>query len=120
MQGVTIYRIIPLFAIASLEHKSYPGVKSRYLTGDTALVICDILQLSGLLSSEEMRQRALGIPDIPSSTTSVNRVSNTQNNPHNERPDPTSTPTHNAIIQCHIPSHKGGTLEMNCHHDVRI
>ena len=37
MHGVTIERIIPLFAIASLDHKRYPGVKSRYLAGDTAL-----------------------------------------------------------------------------------
>ena len=29
MQGVTIYRVIPLFAIAILYHKQYPGVKSR-------------------------------------------------------------------------------------------
>ena len=83
MQGVTIYRIIPLFAIASLDHERYPGVKSRYLAGDTALVNCDLLQLSVLLSSEENRQRALGIPTIPPSTTSANWVSNTQNNPQN-------------------------------------
>ena len=56
MYGVTIEHIIPLFAIASLDHERYPGVKSRYLTGDTALVNCDLLQLSGLLSSEEKRQ----------------------------------------------------------------
>ena len=55
MQGVKIDRIIPLFAIASLDHDRYPGVKSRYLTGDTALVNCDLLQLRGLLSSKETR-----------------------------------------------------------------
>ena len=38
MQGVTIDHIIPLFAIASLDHEMYPGVKNRYLAGDTALV----------------------------------------------------------------------------------
>ena len=52
MHGVEIERIIPLFAIASHEHEMYPGVKSHYLAGDTALVNCDLLQLSGLLSSE--------------------------------------------------------------------
>ena len=88
MQGVTIYRIILIFAIASLDHERYPGVKSRYLTGDTMLVNCDLLQISGLLSSEETRQCALGIPATPLSTTSANSVSNTQNNPHNERPSP--------------------------------
>ena len=81
MHGVTIDRIIPLFAIASLDHERYPGVKSRYLAGDTALVNCDLLQLSGLFSSEEMRQPDLGIPATTPSTTSANRVSNTQNNP---------------------------------------
>ena len=55
MQGATIDRIIPLFAIASIDHERYPGVKSCYLAGYTALVNCDLLQLSGLLSSEEMR-----------------------------------------------------------------
>ena len=85
---MTIDRIIPLFEITSLDHKRYPGVKSRYLTGDTALVNCDLFQLSGLLSSEETRQRPLGIPAIPLSTTSANCVSNTQNNPQNERPAP--------------------------------
>ena len=88
MHGVTIDRIIPLFVIASLNHERYPRVNSRYLAGYTALVNCDLLQLSGLLSSEETRQRALVIPSIPLSTTSVNRVSNTQNNPQNERPVP--------------------------------
>ena len=65
MHGVTIDRIIPLFAIASLDHKRCPGVKSRYLAGDTALVNCDLLQLRGQLSSEETRQQALGITDAP-------------------------------------------------------
>ena len=72
MHRVTIDRIIPLFAIASLDHEIYPGVKSRYLAGDTALVNCNLLHLSGILSSEETRQRALGITAVPPSTTSVN------------------------------------------------
>ena len=42
--------IFPLFAIASLDHDRYPGVKSRYLAGDATLVNCDLLKLSGLLS----------------------------------------------------------------------
>ena len=86
MHGVTIYRIIALFTIASLDHERYPGVKSRYLARDTALVNCNLLQLSRLLSSEETRQRDLRITAVPSSTTSVNRVS--QNNSQNERPVP--------------------------------
>ena len=76
MHGVTIDRIIPLLAIASLYHKRYPGVKSRYLAGDTAMVNCYLQQLSGLLSSKETRKRALGITAAPPSTTSANRVSN--------------------------------------------
>ena len=86
MHGVTIERIIPLFAIASLDHKRYPGVKSRYLAGDTVLVNCDLLQLSGLLSSEETQQEALDITAVPPSTTSVNQVSH--NNSQNERTIP--------------------------------
>ena len=38
MHGVTIDRIIPLFVIASLDHERYPGVKRRYLAGDTVLL----------------------------------------------------------------------------------
>ena len=86
MHGVTIDRIIPIFLIPSLDHKIYLWVKSRYLAGDTALVNCELLQLSGLLSSEETRQRALNITSVPPSTTSVNLVSN--NNSQNEHPFP--------------------------------
>ena len=43
MHGVTIERIIPIFAIASIDHERYPGVKSCYLAGDTALVNFDLL-----------------------------------------------------------------------------
>ena len=88
MQGVTIDRIIPLFAIASLNHERYPGVKICYLAGHTAMVNYALLQISGIFSMEETRQRALGIPAIPLPTTSANCVSNTQNKPHNERPAP--------------------------------
>ena len=89
MQGVTIDRIILLFAITSLDHDQYPGVKSRELAGYTALVNCDLLQLSGLLSRKETRQRALGITNAPPSKTIANRVSNTPGNPpHNGRPVP--------------------------------
>ena len=87
-QGITIDGIIPLFAIVSLDHERYPGVKIRYLTGDNALVNCNPLQLSGLLSSEETRQRALGLPNIPPYNTIDNHVSNTKNIPQNERPAP--------------------------------
>ena len=76
MHGITMERIIPLFAIASLDQNRYPGVKIRYLAGDAALVNCDLLELSGLLSSEETRKQALGIPGAPSPTTTANRVSN--------------------------------------------
>ena len=42
-QGIKMEPIIPLFAIASLGHERYPGVKSRYLVGDATLVNCNIL-----------------------------------------------------------------------------
>ena len=80
MQGITIERIPPLFAIGSLDHDRYPGAKSRYLAGDAALVNLDLLKLSGLLSSKETRQHALGISSSPPSTTIANCVSNTQTN----------------------------------------
>ena len=85
MNGMIIDHLIPLFEIANIKHDRYPVVKSRYLAGDTALVNCDLFQLSGLLSSEETRQQVLGISIIPLSITSVNCVSTTHNNPQNER-----------------------------------
>ena len=65
----------------SLDHDRYPGVKSFYLAGDTALVNCNLLQLRSLLSSKETRQHVLGIPNAPTSNTVVNCVSNTPSNP---------------------------------------
>ena len=119
IHGLTIDRIIPIFAIASLYHKRYPGMKSRYLAGDTALVNFDLLQLSGLLSSEETRQRALGITSITLSTTSVNRVSNTNNNYQNERPIP---PPHQPTMKSSnvpYPPTRGVTLEVHRCDDAR-
>ena len=81
IQGITMERIIPLFAIASLDHYRYPGVKIRYLAKDAALVNCDLLKLSTLLSSKETRKRDLGIPSAPPSTTADNDVSNTPTQP---------------------------------------
>ena len=81
MQGITIERIILIFAIASINHGRYPGVNSRYLTEDSVLVNCDLLQLSGILSSKETRQHTLGIPSASPPTTISNRVSNTPTNP---------------------------------------
>ena len=49
-------RIIPLFAIASIDHNCYPCVKIFYLAGDVALVNCNLLDISGLLSSKETRK----------------------------------------------------------------
>ena len=54
-------KTIPLFAISSLYHDRYPGVKSQYLAGDPVLVNLNCLYLSGLLSSEYTKQQALGI-----------------------------------------------------------
>ena len=96
MQGITMERIIPLFAISSLDHDGYPGSKIRYLEGYVALVNSDLLQLSGLLSIKETQQRALGIPSAPPSTTVANHVSNTPTQPPPEgcsAPHPPHPPT---------------------------
>ena len=53
MHGITMERIIPLFAISGIDRDRYPGMKSRCLAGNVALVNCDLLDISGLLSSEE-------------------------------------------------------------------
>ena len=117
MHGVTIDCIIPLFEIASLDHERYPGVKCCYLAGDTALVNCDLLQLIGILPSEE-KKRAQEIPAIPPSTTSVNCVPNTKitlkmNAPHHRHTNPQRNhPTSNT-------QPRGGTLEMHRCDDAR-
>ena len=101
MLGSTIEHIIPIFSIVGLDHNRYPGVKSCYLTGEAALVNCDLLELSGLLSSEENRQCALGIPSAPPSTTTANRVSNTPTNTHpsvRPAPHPTQPPTQSSVV----------------------
>ena len=97
MHVITMERIIPLFSITSIYHDRYPGVKSRYLARDAALINSDLLELSRLLSIEETRQRALGIPSAPPYTTVVNRVSNTPTQPpltELPTPCPTQTPAH--------------------------
>ena len=48
-------QIIPLFVIASLDHERYPGMKIRYLVGNTALVNFNLLDISVLLSIEDTR-----------------------------------------------------------------
>ena len=101
MQGITMERIIPLFFIASPDHDHYPGVKSIYLVGDAALVNCNLLELSGLLSSEETRQRALGIPSAPPSNTVANDVRNTPTQPPPSglpTPHPPQPPTQSSAV----------------------
>ena len=95
MHGITMDRIIPLFAISSLDHDCYPGVKSLYLKGDATLVNCKLLDLIGLLSSEDTQKQALGIPSAPPPTATENRVSNTPTQPPPTRrpaPRPTQPP----------------------------
>ena len=88
-QGGGAFILLVVFCIRyMIDAGRYSGVKNCYLAGDTVLVNCDLLQLSGILSGEQTRQLALGIPAIPRSTTSVNHVSNTKNNQQNERPAP--------------------------------
>ena len=117
MYGVTIDRIIPLLEIASLDHKIYPEVKIRYLVGDTALVNCNLLRLSGIFSSKDTRQRALGISAVHPSTTSVNRVSN--NNSQNERPVPDQHQPTMPSSNAPYPPSKGGILEVHSVYDPR-
>ena len=73
-------KIIPLFAIAILDHDCYPGVNIQYLVGDPALVNCNLLDLRGLLSRKDTMQQALGIPSSTPPATE-NCVSNAQAQP---------------------------------------
>ena len=73
-------KIIPLFSIEILDHACYPGVKSRYLAGKPALVNCNLLDLSSLISSKDTRQQALGLPSSTPPSTE-NHVSNSQAQP---------------------------------------
>ena len=93
LRGVSMDQIISLFAITSLDHERYPSVKSRYLAGDPYLVNCDLLGLSGLLSSKEIRQQAWEIPP-PTSPFTANYFSDAP-----ARPPPTGR-----TQTCPIPS----------------
>ena len=88
MQGITMDKMIPLFTIASLDHDRYPGVRSQYLAGNSALVNCNLLDLRGLLSSKYTRQQSLVITKS-TPPASANHVSSTQTQPPpTERPQP--------------------------------
>ena len=50
MKGVTMEKIIPLLFISSLDQGRYPVVKRQYLAVNPALVNCNLLYLSGILS----------------------------------------------------------------------
>ena len=62
LQGILIDWIIPPFAIVSLYHNRYLGIKRHYLAEDPALVNCKLLGIGGMLSSKETRQQTLGLP----------------------------------------------------------
>ena len=62
LEGVSMEKIIPLFAIARLYHDWYPGVKSRYLVVAPALVNCELLGISGILSRKYTEEKNLGLP----------------------------------------------------------
>ena len=53
IQVITMERIVHLFSVGSLDPDRYPSVNSLYLEIDSALVNCDLIELIGLLSSEE-------------------------------------------------------------------
>ena len=66
LQGIYMDKITPLFTIASLDHDPYPGIKSHHLAGDPSLVNCNLLGLSGLISSEDNLQQSPGLPtEVP-------------------------------------------------------
>ena len=120
MHGITMERIIPLFYIASLNHDCYSGVNICYLAGDTELVNCNLLEISGLLFRKETQKLTLGILSVPPSTTVSNRVSNTPTQPSPERtPCPTSYPTPSTNIRRGLPTTKGGPLEVHRCNDTR-
>ena len=88
MQEDLMDQIISLFAIGILDHDLYPGVKSRYLEGNPALVNCNLLDLSGLLSSKENSQQSLGL-QISTPTVTLKRVSDAKAQPSlTGRPQP--------------------------------
>ena len=77
MRGVLVEKTIPLFPIASLYHNHYPGMKSWYITGDPALVNFKLINLRGLIYSEDTRKQSLGFMGSKP-TAKENHVSNAQ------------------------------------------
>ena len=79
-------KIIPLFSIAILYYDCYPDVKSWYLVGNPTLVNFKLLNLKGLLSRKETRQKSLRLLSSTPLAT-ANCVSGAQ-----EKPPPTGRP----------------------------
>ena len=59
MEGIMMDKIILIFAVTSLYHNRYPGVKFCHLAGNVILVNCNLLDLSGLLPSKDTQQQDL-------------------------------------------------------------
>ena len=95
MRGVLTKKTIALFAIASLDHDRYPGMKSQCLAGNPALVNCNLLDFNSLIYSEDIRQQALGLLSSTPMAT-ANRVSDVQAQPPQTgclQPRPSQTTT---------------------------
>ena len=86
IQGVTMEKNIPLFAIVGLDHDLYPGVKSRYLAGNLALVNCNLPDFRGIIFSEGTRHQYL-VLTVLTTPSIVNHMSDAQ-----EQPSPTGHP----------------------------
>ena len=108
MRGVSLDQIIPLFAVASLDHDHYPGVNIWYLAGEPALIKCNLLDISGLLSSKDTRHKSLGLP-ISTPPATVNRMSDAEVQPPPiEFPQPCHSQTTMTTSPTDYPQPRGG------------
>ena len=60
LQGIYMDKIISLFATSRLYHDHYPGIESRFLAWEQAIITCGLLDIVGLLYSDETQQQSLG------------------------------------------------------------
>ena len=92
LRGVDIQQLMPLFAIANIDQDKYPGLMSRYVADDPALLRANLLSLGQILSTEEKRHKFLN-RNLGPSFPSAQRASGSSAPAPSPSPTPAPTPT---------------------------
>ena len=61
LHGVTIGKLMPLFAMVSMDESWFGGILQRYSAGEPAVVSADLTKLEELMEDETIRRRAINL-----------------------------------------------------------